>query len=294
MSSTVDAVAPTPRTPRYLLLGARFRRRPLAVASLIVLLVLVAAAAFAPYIAPQSPSATDFDAILAHPSRHHLLGTDGLGRDVFSRLVWGARISITVALLATLLALTIAVPLGLVAGFYRGWLDAVVARVTDVMLAFPYLILAIGLAAILGASPTTATLALGIAAVPGLVRIARAEALVLREADFVPAAVASGAGEWTILFRHLLPNMAPTLIVQATVLLPRMIIGEAAMAFLGLSVRPPGASWGGMLQDAQQYVVNGQAPRLAVYPGLVIVLAVLAFNMLGDGLRDVLDPKAPR
>jgi peptide/nickel transport system permease protein len=230
--SAVEVAAASPGARRSRLLWTRLRRQPLALAGLLVVVVLAGAALFAPYLAPYSPSAADFNTILAHPSRHHLLGTDELGRDVLSRLVWGARISITVGLLATLLALTIAVPLGLVAGFYRGWLDAVVARVTDVLLAFPFLILAIGLSAILGPSPTTATLALGIAAVPRLVRVTRAEALSLREADFVPAAIASGAGEWTILFRHLLPNMAPTLLVQATAMIPRVIIGEAALSFL--------------------------------------------------------------
>jgi len=193
---------------------------------------------------------------------------------------------------ATMLALLVAVPIGLVAGYYRGWVDTVVARVTDVLLAFPFLILAVGLAAILGPSLLNATLALGIAAVPGLIRIARGETLALREEDYVPAAITNGAGDGTIIFRHILPNMTSTLIVQATVTIPAAIVGEAVLSFLGLGVQPPTPSWGTMLQDAQSYL--SQAPRLAVFPGLAIVIAALAFNVLGDGLRDILDPRTTR
>jgi len=194
--------------------------------------------------------------------------------------------------LSTLLALTIAVPIGLVAGYYRGWIDPVIARITDVLLAFPFLILAVGLAAILGASLRNAILALGIGAVPGLIRIARGEALALREEDYVRAAIANGARDTTILFRHILPNMASTLIVQATVTIPLAIIGEAVLSFLGLGVQPPATSWGVQLSAAQDYLT--EAPRLAVYPGVAIVIASLAFNLLGDGLRDVLDPRTQR
>ncbi len=193
---------------------------------------------------------------------------------------------------ATVLAMAIAVPIGMIAGYYRGWVDTVIARITDVLLAFPFIILAVGLAAILGASLLNATLALGIAAVPALIRIARGEALALREEDFVPAAIANGANDATIIFRHILPNMTNTLLVQATVTIPGAIIGEAVLSFLGLGVQPPTPSWGVMLQDAQSYLT--QAPRLAVYPGLAIVVAALAFNVLGDGLRDIFDPRTTR
>jgi peptide/nickel transport system permease protein len=190
------------------------------------------------------------------------------------------------------LAMVIAVPIGLVAGYYRGWIDPVISRVTDVLLAFPFLILAVGLAAILGPSLLNATLALGIGAVPGLIRIARGEALSLREEDYVRAAIANGGSDLTILGRHVLPNMLSTLLVQATVTIPVAIVGEAVLSFLGLGVQPPTPSWGVMLEAAQSYLT--QAPRLAVYPGLAIVLAALAFNLLGDGLRDMLDPKTQR
>ena len=224
------------------------------------------AAILAPVVAPYSASATDFNATLAPPFSHgHLLGTDELGRDVLSRIIWGSRASIQAGVLATLLAMVIAVPIGLIAGYYRGWIDPVIARLTDVLLAFPFLILAVGLAAILGPSLTNATLALGIGAVPGLIRIARGEALALREEDYVRAAVANGASDAGILARHIFPNMLSTLIVQATVTIPAAIIGEAVLSFLGLGVQPPTPSWGVMLADAQSYV--SQAPRLALSSG---------------------------
>jgi ABC-type dipeptide/oligopeptide/nickel transport system permease subunit len=290
--TTAGVAVANPRARRRRLLRKRFLRRPIAVASLLVILAFIVIAVFAPLVAPQSESETDFDALLAKPSAEHIFGTDELGRDVFSRLVWGARVSITVGFLATGLSLLLAVPIGLLAGYYRGWLDSVVARVTDVLLALPFVIFAIGLAAIMGPSLTTTTVALGIAGVPGLVRITRGETLALREADFVPAAVASGAGDRTIVFRHILPNMSSTLLVWITVHIPRAIIAEATLSFLGVGVRPPAASWGRMLHDAQSYLT--QAPRLAVYPGLTIVIVALAFNLLGDALRDILDPRTTR
>jgi peptide/nickel transport system permease protein len=264
----------------------------MAVVGLVVVLGFVVMAIFAPLLAPYSVGHTDFNAVLAHPSSKHLLGTDDLGHDVLSRLIWGARASMQVGVFSTLLAMVIAVPIGMLAGYYRGWVDLVIARLTDVLLAFPFLILAVGLAAILGPSLLNATLALGIGTVPGFIRIARGETLALREEDYVPAAVLNGANDATIIFRHILPNMTNTLIVQATVTIPGAIVGEAILSFLGLGVQPPSASWGTMLQEAEPYLT--QAPRLAVYPGLAVMVAALAFNVLGDGLRDVLDPRTTR
>jgi len=282
----------SPRARRRRLLRRRLARRPLALIGLGVAAAFVLAAILAPVIAPYSASTTDFDALLAKPSWHHLLGTDELGRDIFSRVIWGARASIQAGVLATGLAMAVGVPIGLVAGYYRGWIDPVISRLTDVVLAFPFLILAVGLAAILGPSLLNATIALGVGAAPILVRVARGEALALREEDYVRAAVANGAGDLTILFRHIVPNMASTLLVQATVTIPTAIIGEAVLSFLGLGVQPPTPSWGVMLADAQSYL--SQAPRLAVYPGLAIFLCSLSFNLLGDGLRDILDPRTTR
>ena len=290
--SYVEAQPLSARARRRRIMRRRFLRRPAAVASLVVVLGVILAAAFARWVAPYSPDATDFDALLASPSREHLLGTDDLGRDTLSRIIWGARASIQAGFFATVLAMVIAVPIGVIAGYYRGKVDTVIARVTDVLLAFPFLILAVGLAAIFGPSLLNATLALGIAAVPPLIRIARGEALELREEDYVRAAVANGANDAVILGRHILPNMTSTLLVQATLIIPAAIIGEAVLSFLGLGVQPPTPSWGVMLNAAQPWL--SEAPSLAVYPGLAIVIVALAFNLLGDGLRDVFDPKTER
>jgi len=291
--SAVDtATLTSPRARRRRLLRKRFMRRPMAVAGLVVIVVVVLVAILAPWLAPYHPQATDFQALLAPPSSKHLLGTDALGRDELSRLMWGARASVQAGVLATLLAMIIAVPIGLAAGYYRGWVDAVVARLTDVLLAFPFLILAVGLAAILGPSLLNATIALGIGAAPGLIRVTRGETFALREEDYVPAAITNGATDPKIIFTHILPNMSSTLLVQATVTIPAAIVGEAVLSFLGLGVQAPTPSWGTMLQDAQSYL--SQDPRLAIFPGLAIVFAALAFNVLGDGLRDIFDPRTTR
>ena len=292
--SFVDTTAAviSPRARRRRILRRRFLRRPLAVVGLVVATAFILGAILAPVVAPYSAGTTDFNALLAHASSKHLLGTDELGRDVFSRILWGARASIEAGVLATLVAMAVAVPIGVAAGYYRGFVDTVIARLTDVLLAFPFLILAVGLAAILGPSLTNATIALGVGAAPALIRIARGEALALREEDYVRAAIANGASDLRILARHVLPNMLSTLIVQATVAIPTAIIGEAVLSFLGLGVQPPTPSWGVMLADAQSYL--SQAPLLAVYPGIAIFLCSLSFNLLGDGLRDILDPRTTR
>jgi peptide/nickel transport system permease protein len=268
------------------------RRRPVALAGGVVALLFALAAIFAPLIAPYDPSATDFTAVLQGPSLHHLMGTDDLGRDTLSRVIFGARASLAAGLLATLLATVVAVPLGLVAGYFGGWWDPVISRATDVMLAFPYLVLAVGLAAILGPSLLNAVLALGITAIPPMLRVTRAQALALRGQEFVRAAVVNGAGDGVILRRHLLPNMASALLVQATVTIPQAILGEALLSFLGLGVQPPTPSWGAMLASAQPFISIDA--WLAIWPGLAICLATLSFNLFGDGLRDVLDPRSAR
>jgi peptide/nickel transport system permease protein len=281
-----------PRARRRRLLRKRFLRRPVAVAGLFVVLAFVVMAVFAPWLAPHASGFTDFNHVLARPGGKYPLGTDELGHDELSRLIWGARASMQVGVAATLLAMIVAVPIGMVAGYYRGWIDTAIARATDVLLSFPFVILAVGLAAILGPSLDNATLALGIGAVPAFIRIARGETLSLREEDYVPAAIANGATDRTIIFRHILPNMTSTLLVQATLTIPTAIVGEAVLSFLGLGVQPPQTSWGVMLQTAQDQLQA--APRLAVFPGIALVLVVLAFNVFGDGLRDALDPRTTR
>jgi peptide/nickel transport system permease protein len=290
MSAIDIAVAPRVRTRRRMLL--RLGRRPLAVGGLVVTTLFVLVAIFAPLVAPYDPADTNFSAVLQSPSAAHIMGTDDLGRDVFSRVVFGARASLEAGVLATLLAMIVAVPLGLVAGYYRGWWDPVISRFTDVVLAFPFLIIAVGLAAIFGPSLRNVVIALGLTAIPWIVRVTRGEALALREQEFVRAAIANGAGDGTILARHVLPNMAGTLLVQATVWIPQAIIGEAVLSFLGLGVQPPTASWGSMLSAAQPFI--SLDAWLAIWPGIAIFLATLSFNLLGDGLRDILDPRTQR
>ncbi|WP_353945653.1 ABC transporter permease [Streptomyces sp. HUAS MG91] len=265
------------------------RRNKLAMTGAVIALVFVLAALLAPLVAPYDPARPDFDNVLAAPSWAHWLGTDDLGRDQLSRVVYGARASMQVGVLAVVLAFLVGVPLGLLAGYYGKIADSVVSRVTDTMLAFPFLVLAVGLAAVLGPSLTNATIAIGISQIPAVIRITRAETLRLKHVDYVAAAVANGGGDGTVLFRHILPNATSALTVQATVGIPAAIIGEALLSFLGLGVQPPEPSLGVMLSSAQSFLAP--APWMAVFPGLAVVAATLAFNLLGDGLRDVLDPR---
>ncbi|WP_406144577.1 ABC transporter permease [Streptomyces sp. NBC_01012] len=292
MTTATTALPNSPGTSRRKAGGGRLRalrRNRLALTGGIIAALFVLAALFAPLVAPYDPSQPDFGNVLAEPSASHWLGTDDLGRDQLSRIVHGARASMQVGLLAVVLAFVVGVPLGLLAGYYGRFADTAVSRLTDTMLAFPFLVLAVGLAAILGPSLTNATLAIGISQIPAVIRITRAETLRLKHVDYVAAAVANGGGDGTVLFRHILPNATSALIVQATVGIPAAIIGEALLSFLGLGVQPPNPSLGVMLSGAQSFLAP--APWLAVFPGLAIVAATLAFNLLGDGLRDVLDPR---
>ncbi|MFE4248244.1 ABC transporter permease [Streptomyces sp. NPDC056910] len=265
------------------------RKNRLAMTGGVIAGVFVLAALLAPLVAPYDPAQPDFGNVLAAPDWSHWLGTDDLGRDQLSRVVFGARASMQVGVLAVILAFIIGVPLGLLAGYYGKLADSVVSRVTDTMLAFPFLVLAVGLAAVLGPSLTNATIAIGISQIPAVIRITRAETLRLKHVDYVAAAVANGGGDGTVLFRHILPNATSALVVQATVGIPAAIIGEALLSFLGLGVQPPEPSLGVMLSSAQSFLAP--APWMAVFPGLAVVAATLAFNLLGDGLRDVLDPR---
>ena len=296
MTTVEAAVVDLPPTgvtaPRRGRVLRRLLRAPLALTGLIVLVVAVLVAVLATVLAPYPAAQTDFGATFAPPgTAGHLLGTDSLGRDVLSRIIFGTRASLVVGLLSVVLALVVGVPLGLAAGYFRK-LDAVISRLTDLVLAFPFLILAVGLAAIRGASLSNAALAIGIAQVPGMIRVTRSETLRLKGLDYVSAAVAEGASDPWIIGRHILPNAVSVLIVQATVAIPAAILGEAVLSFLGLGIQPPAPSLGTMLSEAQRYIAR--APWTAVIPGLAIVVITLAFNLFGDGLRDALDPKASR
>lgn len=287
---TVEAGTPLRSTRRKVV--RRMLRNPLAITGLVVLAIAVILAVFAPWLAPHEPTQTQLDHAFAPPgTAGHLLGTDDLGRDVLSRIMFGLRASLHVGVLAVATSLVIGVPLGLMAGYFRA-LDALISRFTDLVLAFPFLILAVGLAAIRGASLGNAAIAIGIAQIPGVIRIVRSETLRLKSLDFVAAAIVEGAGDAWVLGRHILPNAASVIIVQATVALPAAILGEAVLSFLGLGIQPPAPSLGTMLSDAQQFA--SRAPWAAVMPGVAIMLLALAFNIVGDSLRDALDPKASR
>jgi peptide/nickel transport system permease protein len=266
----------------------RLVHNPLALTGLVVVVLAVLAALLANLIAPYSPDHTDFGAALQPPSGAHWFGTDELGRDQLSRVLFGLRVSLLVAVLAIALSLLVGVPLGLAAGFYR-IVDRIVSRFADTLLAFPFLVFAVGLAAIIGPSLFTATTAIGIAGIPAIIRVMRGETLRLRGLDFVSGAVADGASDLVLLRRHILPNAMNTLIVQATVAAPAAIIGEAVLSFLGLGIRPPAPSLGVMLSAAQPLFRQG--PWLAVIPGVCILVVTLSLNLLGDGLRDALDPR---
>ncbi|PSK95866.1 peptide/nickel transport system permease protein [Murinocardiopsis flavida] len=270
----------------------RLRRNPAGMAGMVLSALFVLAAVFAPVLAPQDPAAVDFDRLFAEPSVGAPLGTDELGRDQVSRVLYGIRSSLFVAAGAVLLAAVAAVPLGLVAGYYRRVVDPVVSRLNDAVMAFPFLVLAVGLAAILGPSLTNAAIAIGVSQIPNVLRVIRGETIRLAEEDFVDGAIAGGASDAAVLFRHILPNAVNALLIQVSVGIPVAVIGEAMLSFLGLGVQPPTPSLGVMLSGAQTYFT--QAPWLAVFPGLVIVLLTLAFNLFGDGLRDALDPKGAR
>ena len=277
-------------------LGGRLRRgwrralrRPPAVAGAAVVLLFAATAVGAPWIAPSDPVRTNWSQIRKAPSWAHPFGTDDLGRDNFSRVIWGTRISMQAGVVSILLAMAIGVPAGLVAGYYRGVFDQVIMRLTDAWLSFPFLILAIGLVTILGPSLTNATLAIGLGATPLYIRLTRGLVLATEAQEYVQGARALGAGDARVMTRHILPNIVSALLVQATVSIPAAIIAEAILSFLGLGVQPPNPSWGTMLNAAQQFLET--APWMAWWPGLAIFTLTLSFNLAGDGLRDLLDPK---
>jgi ABC-type dipeptide/oligopeptide/nickel transport system permease subunit len=267
----------------------RLLRRPPAVAGAIVVLLFVIVAATAPLLAPRSPSSPDFTAVRQAPSAEYPFGTDEIGRDVLSRVVFGARASLIAGVISVAIAVGVGVPLGLLAGYYRGASDELIMRVTDAVLAFPFLILAIAMAAALGASLTNAMIAIGIASTPTFIRLTRAQVLAVSAEEYVQAARALGASDARIIAMHVLPNSFTPLLVQATLTIAQAIIAESALSFLGLGVQPPTPSWGGMLNTAKNFLV--QAPWMAIYPGLSIFLTVLAFNLFGDGLRDAFDPR---
>jgi peptide/nickel transport system permease protein len=256
-----------------------------------IVVVAAAAALFGPWLAPFDPAAQELSLRLAGPSREHVLGLDELGRDILARVLAGARISLLVGMTVVSISAVVGTLVGSLAGYFGGVLDEIVSRLIDILLAFPGLLLAIALVAVLGPSLPNVLGALTIIGWVGYARIARAQALRVRELDYVQAARALGAGVWRILWRHVVPSAVPAIVVQATLGMAGAIIGEAALSFLGLGVQPPTPSWGAMLNGGRAHLLD--APHLTVFPGLAIAVLVLGFNFVGDGLRDLADPRRP-
>ena len=260
-----------------------------AVVGLCVILFFALLAIAAPVLPIPDPAATDWSAIRKAPSAAHWLGTDDLGRDILSRMIWGAQASLMAGVFSVAIALAIGVPFGLLAGYFGGWTDQVISRVTEALLAMPFLITAIALAAFLGPSLTNAMIAIGLSAMPIFVRLTRGQVLAVKMEDYVESARSIGLGHANIMLRYILPNAMAPIIVQATVTIATAIIAEASLSFLGLGQQPPAPSWGSMLNVAKNFL--SQAPWMATWPGIAIFLIVMGFNLLGDGLRDALDPR---
>jgi ABC-type dipeptide/oligopeptide/nickel transport system permease subunit len=267
----------------------RVVRRPTAMIGVAVAVLFILAAVAAPLLAPYDPLATNWAAVRKAPSALHLFGTDEIGRDVLSRIIWGGRASLLAGLVSVLLALAVGVPIGLISGYVGGVLDGTLMRFIDAMLAIPFLILAIALAAFLGPSLTNAMIAIGVTQMPIFARLTRAQVLSVKHEDYIEAARAVGNPQYRIVLRHIFPNIVPPLLVQATLASAAAIIAEASLSFLGLGQQPPDPSWGSMLNTAKNFM--SQAPWMAVWPGLAIFSLVLSLNLFGDGLRDALDPR---
>ncbi len=284
----VDSQAPQATT---LLRDAwrRLLRNHSAVAGMIVVGLLILVAVFAPFIAPHDPLAQDFESRILPPSAGHLLGTDDLGRDILSRIIYGSRVSLAAGILSTALAVVAGVLIGAFATYYGGFWDNLAMRIMDIMLAFPQILLAIAIVAILGPGLTNAMLAIGIISIPIYARVVRSSILSLREKEFIEAARALGASDLQIIFKHLLPNCMGPLIVQATLGIATAIIEAASLSFLGLGAQPPTPEWGAMLNGGRHLL--RQAPWVTAFPGVAIVVLVMGVNLFGDGLRDALDPR---
>ena len=284
-SALADDVVETPLRRAW----RRLLRRKGALFGLAVITLFIAMAVFAPLIARYDPTAQSYSLIRRPPSDLHWFGTDELGRDLLTRIIYGARASLLAGVISVSIALGIGVPIGLCAGYLGGLVDAVLSRITDAMLACPYLIFAIALAFLLGPSLSNAMIAIGIATTPIFIRLTRGLVLSVKVEVYIEGARMVGNPGWRIALRHILPNILPSLLVQATLSIATAIIAEASLSFIGLGQQPPAPSWGSMLNAAQRFLVN--APWMAVWPGLAIFLTVLSFNLLGDGLRDALDPR---
>jgi peptide/nickel transport system permease protein len=286
--TTAIAAAPANAKPWQRAVRRLVKRRGAMVGAVVVLFFVLVAVA-APLIAPYEPVATSWSAVRKPPSLEHWFGTDEIGRDVLSRVIFGARASLLAGVISVCISLACGVPIGLVSGYVGGFLDGLLMRITDALLACPFLILAMALAAFLGPSLANAMIAIGISAMPAFIRLTRAQVLNAKVEDYVEAARAVGNPHRRIVLRHILPNILAPIMVQATLAIAAAIIAEASLSFLGLGQQPPAPSWGSMLNAAKNFL--DQAPWMAIWPGAAIFSVVLAFNLFGDGLRDALDPR---
>ncbi|MBM7047008.1 MULTISPECIES: ABC transporter permease [Rhizobium] len=260
-----------------------------ALVGLAIILFFTVLAALAPLLPIADPIATSWSAIRKAPSTAHWFGTDDIGRDILSRMIWGAQASLMAGIFSVAIAVVIGVPFGLISGYYGGWIDQIISRITEAFLAMPFLITAIALAAFLGPSLTNAMIAIGLSATPVFVRLTRGQVLAVKTEEYVEGARSIGLRHFSIITRYILPNVFAPILVQATLTIATAIIAEASLSFLGLGQQPPAPSWGSMLNVAKNYLE--QAPWMAMWPGAAIFLVVIGFNLLGDGLRDALDPR---
>ena len=273
---------------RRFVVARRVLRKPFAVAGLIVLVVLVAASIFAPYLTPYSPTRFAPRNALQPPTVQHPMGTDQIGRDQLTRILYGGRISLQIGVVAVLIGAGAGILLGSIGGYFGGWTDEAVSRLIDVMLAFPNILFALAVVSVLGPGMINLMIAIGVASIPGFARLTRGVVLAAREFDYVTAARALGGSHARILTRHILPNVSPALMVYATLSMASAILSGAALSFLGLGTQPPTPEWGLMLSEAREYIRN--AWWTAVFPGVMIMLAVISINLIGDAMRDALDP----
>jgi peptide/nickel transport system permease protein len=288
-SNTLTDKMEIPRVSEFSRMRRVFLGRWLVAGGLIIILILILTAIFAPWLAPQNPYKQNLDQTLLQPSREHLLGTDSLGRDTLSRIIYGSRNSLMVGVIALGIAASIGMTMGLVSGYFGGWIDTLFMRFVDALMCFPMILLALVIAALLGNGLKNVMIALGIAMLPGYARLMCAQVLSIKENDYVLAARSTGASSFRTILRHVLPNCLPPLIVLVTMQMGAAILAEAGLSFLGIGIQPPNAAWGTMVNDGRSYLLT--SPLLSAAPGIAIMLVVFSFNMIGDGLRDALDPR---
>ncbi len=278
-----------PRTREWRRFIRVFFSRGLVIFGLVIVVLFVITAAFAPLLAPYDPNAQDRTAIMKSPSSAHWLGTDNFGRDTLSRIIYGSRVSLMVGVLALGIAAIVGMSLGLIAGYFGGWAQTIIMRIMDALMAFPMLILALIIAALLGGGLVNVMIALGISLIPGYSRLMCAQVMSVKENDYIMAERSMGSSDFRIMLRHAFPNCMPPLIVMITMTIGMTILAEASLSFLGIGITVPTASWGAMVNTGYQYILS--SPMLSFAPGVSIMLVVFGFNMVGDGLRDALDPR---